>query len=363
MQKFIPSSLTILLMIILISFGCATSTPTPASKPVPTPTPAPATEGVIALKFTYHHPPQSFIAKQILIPWTQSIEKASNGRVKITHYGGETLVKMVDQYDSLVSGLSDISTISPTVTPGRFPLAEIDQLPMLFPNAELAARVHNELLEKYCVNTELSKVKLLFDESLPPNQFFTTRPVQKLEDLKGFKMRVEGKVDTWAIEALGATPLQMGTGELYSALERGLIEGVAFAYQGVLSYGFQQITKYRTVCDISTRSFPVIMNQQVWNKLPTDIQKIFTENSGPLASGRFGAIYDADCNTSMQAIIAYDKKVGNPEFFTLSGDEKARWQQTVSTVWSKWLEEVKGKGLEGKAMLDDALSLVKKYSK
>ena len=61
------------------------------------------------LKFSYHTPPQASLVSTYLKPWTAAIEQATNGRVKITHYAGETLVKAKDQYDGLVSGLSDIA--------------------------------------------------------------------------------------------------------------------------------------------------------------------------------------------------------------------------------------------------------------
>ena len=365
MKNRISFLLVIFLVGIFIIAGCATAPPAsaPPSKQPTATTTEPAGDKVIALKLGYHHPPQSVLAKQVFTPWTQSIEKASNGKVKITHFAGETLNKMKDEYDAVLLGLADISTFSAAVTPGRFPMCEIDLLPMIFPNAEIAARVHHELLEKYCVSTELSKVKFLLDVSLPPMQLFTTKPIQKLEDLKGLKMRVEGKVETWTMEALGATALQLGMGELYSALERGLVEGVAMAYQGVLAYGFQQVTKYRTTCDLFTRNFPVVMNLETWNKLPPDIQKVFLENSGSLTSASYGAVSDKIVAGAIQGIAAYDKKAGNPEFFKLSADEKAKWQQAVSVVWDRWLDEMKTKGLPGQAMIDDAKRLVKQYSK
>ena len=359
MAVLIKCVLLILIVLAVIFSGCATTTPTPT--PTPSPAPAPPQEKVFELKFSYHHPPQSTFTKEIFGPWVESIEKASNGKVKITQYPGETLVKMKDEFDAVTSGLSDIATISAAVTPGRFPLSEIDLLPMLFPTAETAARVHSELLQKYCYDTEYKEVKVLLDTALPPMQFFTTKPVQKLEDLKGMKMRVEGKVETWTMESLGATPLMMGTGELYSALERGLVEGIAFAYQGVLAYGFQNITKYRTVCDIYTRNFPIIMNKKVWNSLPPDAQKAFMDNCTPQVAASYGAKFDKITNGAIQAIKGFDKKAGNPDFFVLSPDEKARWEKAVAVVYTKWLDEMNAKKLPGKAMLDDAQRLVKQY--
>ena len=297
----------------------------------------------------------------MIAPWAESIEKASNGRVKITLYTAETLVKMQDEYDSLVNGLSDIADIAPGVTPNRFPLSEIDTLPMLFPSGAVVGRSHNELLEKYCVNTELSEVKYLFSIALPPMQLLLKKPVQKLEDMNGLKMRIEGKIEGWTMEALGATGILISTGEMATSLERGLIDGCALVWEGALAFGIPQVTKYRTQCDIYTRCFPMIMNKDTWNQLPPDIQKIFAEQSGPATSMRYGAAADAAMEGGKQAIIGMDKKAGNPDIDVLSTEERARWQKVLLPVWDRWVEERKAQ--PAKEMLDEAIELIKQYSK
>jgi TRAP-type C4-dicarboxylate transport system substrate-binding protein len=337
------------LIVVSVIAGCAQPAPTP--------------EKPMELKLSTHHPPPSFLVKGVITPWKESIEKATNGRIKITVYAGETLVKMQDDYDSLVNGLSDLVDIAPGVTPGRFPLSEIDTLPMLFPTGAIAGRVHNELLLKYCVDKELSKVKYLFNVSLPPMQFLLGKPVQKLEDMKGLKMRIEGKVEGWTMEALGATGVLLSTGEMSTSLERGLIDGTALVWEGALAFGIPQITKYRLQCDIYTRCFPMLMNKNAWDKLPSDIKKIFEDNSGPEASAKYGAMADGAMDGAKQAIIGMDKKAGNPDIAALSVTERARWEKALLPVWDRWITERKSQGLPAREMLDDALKLIKQYSK
>jgi TRAP-type C4-dicarboxylate transport system substrate-binding protein len=110
------------------------------------------------LKFSYHTPPQASLVGAYLKPWTAAIEQATNGRVKITHYAGETLVKAKDQFDGLVSGLSDIALVDTSETPGRFLQTEFDTLPYIFPDG--AAARYYDILQSIR-ELELKEVQLV----------------------------------------------------------------------------------------------------------------------------------------------------------------------------------------------------------
>jgi TRAP-type C4-dicarboxylate transport system substrate-binding protein len=194
-------------------------------------------------------------------------------------------------------------------------------------------------------------------------QLHSTKPVQKLEDFKGMKMRIEGKVEGWTVEELGATGVTMDTLEIYTSLERGLVEGIFFLWEGVLAFGFNEITKYRTECGMFTRGFPTVMNWDTWNSLPADIQEIFNKHSGPEMSAQIGAAFDGANAGAMGAVMGYDKEVGNPGIYILPDDEDARWKAAVAPVIDTWVNEKEAEGVPAKAMLDDAIRLIKQYSK
>ncbi len=207
----------------LILAGCGTQSPTTTSPPSKTVAPSsaapsqpatapssssaapPSSAGVkpIEMKFSYWAAAQAPQPKTVFVPWAQAVENATNGRIKITHYPSETLVKQQDNYDAVTTGLTDIAFISTDSTPGRFPLSEFGSLPDVFPNAPIAARVYEEILEKYCASTELKNIKILYVSSYQPFQLFSTKQVQKLEDMKGFRLRTEGKMQDWTMQALG----------------------------------------------------------------------------------------------------------------------------------------------------------------
>ena len=390
MKKFFVFALATVLVSCLILSACAAPppapAPTPAPAPAPTPTPAPAPspapvpapkpapapspapapgpapEKPIELNFSYHAPPQASLAKAILIPWANDIEAATNGRVKIIHHAGGSLLGAADAYDGLVSGICDIAQVATEEYPGRFPRNGIHVLPFMYPNTEIAGIVSHEIVNKYCAGTELKEVKVLITAPLHQMHYLGNEPVEKLEDFVGLKIRSPGKVQATTIKAFGGTPVEISTGDLFSALDRGMVDGTFFTWSGALAFGLKDATKYRTECGVSLECFLVAMNKQTFAKLPADIQKIFNENSTPQISRKYAAAHMELEKGGKGAIIGSDKKAGNPPIYVLPPEELARWKKAAQPVWDEWILEMRSEGINGNAMIDDIVSFIKKYS-
>lgn len=320
--------------------------------------PQPASAAPIELTFIYHAPPKASLTRAILEPWASDIEKAAGGKIKITRHPGGTMVKGEDSYDAVASGLADIAEIDPEETPGRFPVASIDSLPFLYPDTVTAGVVAHKLLNKYAVNAELKEIKLIIMTPLHMGQYLGNKKVETLADFKGVKLRSSGKVEANTVKALGAVPVEVGTGELAAALDKRIVDGCFFTLAGSLAFGLKDVTKYRTICNIFPRVFMIGMNKAAYNKLPDDVKKVFDQYSGVEATKKYAIAHAAMEKGAKGAIMGYDKKVGNPPFVVLSDAERNKWKAACKTVYDEWVEEVGGKGLPAKAILDDAHKLV-----
>ena len=361
MNKLLTAIFTVVLLGSLILVGCGGPTETTSPTQTTSPTTTISPDEPIELKFSYHTPPQASLVGAMFQPWTKSIEEATGGRVKITHYPGGTLVSLTDHYDAVVSGLVDIAMVEPDITPGRFPLSEFNLLPFTFPNGAVGARVNYEILEKYAFDTEWSEVKVLMTPALPPMNYHGTKPVQVIEDFQGLKIRSGGKVEGWIIEALGATSVEFETGDLSTSLERGLVDGAWLTHSAVNAFGVRDVTQYRTLVGLFPRAWVIIMNLQTWESLPADIKQAFEENSGAEASAQYCFENDKMIEATGRGLSIFDEQVGNPGFYTLPDEEKERWKEAVLPIWERWIEDVEGKGLPGRAMLEEALGLIEQY--
>jgi TRAP-type C4-dicarboxylate transport system substrate-binding protein len=323
---------------------------------------ASSSEKVYNLKFSYHTPPKASMVGAYFNPWTAAIEKASGGRVKITHYAGESLVKSKDQYDALMAGLCDIALVDPSETPGRFAQMEFDTLPYIFPNAEIGAQVYWDILQKYSANTELKDVKVLCAATIAPSNYAGNKPSQKIADFKGMRVRAAGRTESWIVEALQGSPVEIATSDLGTSLERGLVDSCFLSWSAILSFGVKDVTKYHVECDIFSRTWMIAMNKRVWDSLPPDLQKAFMDNSGPKNSGAYSAANEKQAAGAKNAIAGSNKKAGKPPIYALSKDEAAAWKTALLPVWDKWATEMEAKTLPGKAIISDLKAFVQKYS-
>ncbi len=110
-------------------------------------------------------------------------------------------------------------------TVGKFPLTEVIDLPLGYRSGAAATKLINEFYSKFKPK-EMDEVKVMYlMRTCTCNWSTRKKPVHKLEDLKGMKIRATGNVAR-IVEALGATPVAMPMPDTYDALSRGVVEGV-----------------------------------------------------------------------------------------------------------------------------------------
>lgn len=321
-------------------------------------------DDVIKLKFASWLPPMAVTAKEGCLPWITELEDRTNGRLKITYYGAGALGSVVEHYNLVLHGVADIGYLSPSHHPGVFPLTQFIYLPMNFPSAEITAAVFWEMMEKYLKDTDFSSVKPLWGAFLTPSQLHVRKkPLKTLEDFKGLKLVSMSPAMSEAIDRLGGSPVQMNEGDVFTALERGMVDGRFFTYEAMVVFKHMEVTKYRTDnVNFDVLGSVVVMNLKTWNRLPEDIKKIIEESSGMNFSRRVARAADNLEAHMKNIVLDRDKKVGNPQPYQLSDAERLRWKEKVMEVHNAWAERAEEKGLPGKALLQDIYRWIKKYS-
>ena len=171
---------------------------------------------------------------------------------------------------------------------------------------------------------------------------------------------------TDTVKALGGVPVSIPTPEQYIALEKGLLDVQVVNWEAMLSFKTFEVTKYRTVLPRGFISafLGTGMNWDSWNSLPPDVQAVFEEVTGGYMTTFCGENFDAALEDCRPIIIEHDQKVGNPEVYNMPDDEFQRWLDAVAPVREQWVTRMEDMGYSNaRAVLEDALSLVEKYSK
>ena len=332
------------LMTLLFSAGCVVVGATSA------------VSATTSLTYSVFFPPTHGQSKAA-VAWAEEIEKRTGGRIKINVFSGGTLTQADQTYDGVLKGISDLGMSCFAYTRGRFPVMEVLDLPLGYPNGRTATRVANDFYRKFKPK-ELEGVKVLYIHAHGPGLLHTVKPVRSLQDLKGMKIRSTG-LSAKVVETLGAVPVAMPQGGTYEALQKGVVEGT-FGPIEVLK-GWKQGEVIKNTTDTSgigyTTAMFVVMNLKKWNALPKDIQSIFEEVSGQWIDVH-GKAWDQVDQEGRQ----YSLGLGN-KIIPLSKEENNRWKKAVGPIISDYVKTTNAKGLNGQQTVKEAESLIKKYGK
>jgi TRAP-type C4-dicarboxylate transport system substrate-binding protein len=233
------------------------------------------------------------------------------------------------------------------------------ELPFLSPSTFVGAQVIGDLYNKYPqIRKEHDDVHLLFLWTTLPYEIHTSKkPVRKLEDIRGMKLACPpGAAAT--LQMLGATPVTMGLSDVYQAAQKGVTDGVAFAWGIFKARKIYEVTKYHTNIHLGGLPYWSAMNKRTWNKLSPDIQETITRITTEMMPETLCRAVTGE----MQKGIKIVRERGQ-EVIEVSPKERARWVAVSRPAYDKWLKDMERKGLPGKAVLDDALMLVEKYRK
>jgi TRAP-type C4-dicarboxylate transport system substrate-binding protein len=311
---------------------------------------------VIELSYSIFFPP-THIQCATADAWAREIERRTNGRVKIKTYPGGALTRSEQCYEGVVNGISDIGMSCLAYTRGRFPLLEGLDLPLGYPNGMVATQVATALVEKY-KPVEMADTHVLYLHAHGPGLLASKKPVKTLDDLKGMKVRGTG-LSLKIVEALGGTPVAMPQPDTYEALQKGVVDATLCPIETLK--GWRQGEVISSVTDATavgyTTAMFVVINKQKWEKLPADIQKVFTEVSREWVS-KHGEAWDKADADGREFVKGLQREV-----ITLSAEEQQRWKAAVAPVLAAYVAATKQKGLPGGQFLKDAQDLIAKSAK
>jgi TRAP-type C4-dicarboxylate transport system substrate-binding protein len=293
----------------------------------------------------------------MLEPLKKELEEKSKGRIKVTIHPGGALAAAPAHYENVVAGAFDIGWTLQGYTPGRFPLTGVVELPFLWSSAQDATGVFWQMFQELpALQNEYRDVKVLAIWTHDLGQLYTTsKPVRTLEDLRGLKIRAPGPVQVSMLRALGAVPVTMPAGEIYDALERGVVDGLVIGLSAIKGFRLDQVVKHATLANSYVAAMIVAMNQQSYKKLSVEDRALLDSLTGKRMAMLGAKNYDDEADDGMEAL-----KKAKAGIYQLSPSEMEKWKQATAPVSKEWIKEMDSKGLPGKQVYDKMQSLMGK---
>lgn len=310
----------------------------------------PAAE-VFELRLVHNYSSTHYLARHAIDPWVQEVESRSEGRVKITVYPASQLGK--EQSNLLRYGLADIALLVPSAEPSRMPLSSAIELPIdLGDSCEAAGRIWEAIgPDQPLYQRELAPLGLrpLYAFALPPYVVQTAeRRIDRVEDLKGLKIRANGGALSKSMRALDVIAVQIASSEIYDALTRGTIDGAYLPLNATHTYSLDTEVKYLIEgIDLGSSADYFVAREATWQRLPPDLQQIMLE-AGQNTQKSLCAWFEQN-EAETRHILTTERGI---EAITLPQGEVDRIQQRVESVLDEWVGQMERQGRDGRAVLD-----------
>lgn len=232
---------------------------------------------VFKWKMQTHWPAASASFKPMKDFFEQKINKLTDGRLQVTVYPAGALVPFREIFDSCRKGTIEIAAASPAYWMTIVPIAAVAaNMPMTFRDAWEGLYFHNVAGFEDMLKEAHAKHNLLYyTEKIFGVALIGKKPIRKLDDFKGYKVRSSGMIADM-LKDLGAAPSLIPGEELYMALQTGVIDGAHWgAALGALSMKLPEVAKFYIQPDLAmTGQDVIIINKDAYNALPKDLQMI-----------------------------------------------------------------------------------------
>jgi TRAP-type C4-dicarboxylate transport system substrate-binding protein len=321
---------------------------------------APAQE--IKLTLADQNSPTGWGPSHALYPWIKQVEEASKGKIKIEVFASQTLIKGIDMWKGIKSGIADIGWCVQGYWPEQTPLSDVMSLPFMpIKSAEQGSEVLWKLYEKFpSIQKEYGDIQPLVLHTTSPNFLITSKKLVKtMEDLKGLKIRTLGGPPIEMAKALGASPAVLPMPDMYQALDKGVFDGAAVPWEAVHAFRLYEVAKNVTMVPFYASYFSLCANKQKIQSLPKEARDAIMSVSGLKGSKFWGQQF---FDTAAQGVEERVKAAGiTLNRYDIPPEEFARWKKVAGEpLWEEWIKKMEGKGhKEAREILNTALELGK----
>jgi TRAP-type C4-dicarboxylate transport system substrate-binding protein len=310
----------------------------------------------VTLRMHQFLPAGANVPKNILQPWADKIMAESDGRIEIQHYPamqlGGTPPQLIDQ---VIDGVADIVWTVSGYTPGRFPRAEVFELPFTMADAGKTSEAYWKLAEETMMDADFKDFKVLGLWVHGPGVIHSADPVETVADLNGVKLRAPTRVTNKLFENLGATPVGMPVPAIPEALSKGVVDGTIIPWEVVGALKVAELVENHTEFPdnaLYTTTFIFAMNKAKYDALPDDLKKVLDDNSGLNFSVFAGTQMQKDDAPSRE--FALDN--GN-NIIELTSEQAAEWVAASASTVEEWKAEMTEKGIDAEALIKRAAEL------
>ncbi len=284
----------------------------------------------------------------------KGLENATGGAVKVQLNMGGSMGKAGDTYHRTLQGVNDIGHFNPGFNTGVFPMWEIFEYPVHCPSTEQLARFQIAMYDKGYFDKEFGQVKIVGLYNVGAYILYSNQKITTINDLNRLKIRTPSQGWVATCKAIGAVPVTLPTGEMYLALQKGIVDAVANIWDAVRVFKLKEVSRYVNELYLMTTTHVYAMNKKTWEALPKAGKDYINANWKD---------FSLKCARSSEVLIPEFKKEflsagSNKEIAGFAPGELEKLDKLLKPVWDKWIADREAKGLPAKRALADLYKIM-----
>ncbi|MET3714563.1 TRAP transporter substrate-binding protein [Pseudomonas sp. PvP001] len=290
-------------------------------------------QAAINIKFAEVHPAgyPPVVAEQEM---GKKLVEQSKGEITFKMFAGGVLGSEKEVVEQVQSNAIQMTRVSLGIVGPVVPDVNVFNLPFIFRDQAhmrsiIDGDIGQEILDKI-TNSEFNLVALGWMDGGTRN-LYSKKPVRQISDLKGMKIRVQGNpvfIDT--INAMGGNGIAMATGEIFSALQTGVIDGAENNPPTLLEHNHYQNAKFYTLTEHLILPEPIVIAKGTWNKLNPE-QQALVKKLAREAQMEERVLWDKKSSEAETKL-----KAGGVEFITLTPEQKKAFYDATQPVRDKY---------------------------
>ncbi|MDF0599274.1 TRAP transporter substrate-binding protein DctP [Psychromarinibacter sp. C21-152] len=285
--------------------------------------------------------------------WMDAVEEATDGEITFEHFPAEQAAKANALLDAVRNNILDAALIGPSYHSDLMPLNSVVGLPGLYTSAVEGTEAMQEMMAEGPLRDELTELGVvpIFSFVLPPYQVLAKERLGEPADWDGLDLRTSGSTQALTARSLGAVGISLPGPEIYTAVERGRLDGIFFPLASVPAYKLNEVVSHiSTNASFGGYSFVVVVGQEVWDGLSEEQQT---------------ALIEAGNEAAMNVAQAQDDSIGGlletwrsegVDTYEMTDEELSAVNAALEEVAADWVSRVGGDGA-AQAVLDQFKSL------
>ena len=318
-----------------------------------------AAQEVIDITIGASHPPAVAWVAQITETFIPEVNRIlaedGNYTVEFNEMYSGTLYKVNETLTAISDGIADVGWVFSLVEGSRLPLTQITgYLPGVTSDPVLLMNVFNDLNETvpaFQEEWDRQNVVFLSATSGDGHQLFTKFPVTSLADIAGKKISAPGSVGTW-MGGTDAIPVDGAATTFYTDAATGLTEGANTSLSVANSIKYFEVAPHVTMVNLGSTFFGgLIVNKDVWEGLPEEVQQAFRD-----AARTYSVAVGEDVNGRVEKIKTYLSEEGpsqNPPITVteMSAEDRQAWFDGLPNLAQQWVDANEAQGLPAREVL------------